>query len=422
MRIKCCTEKVYNMYSWHPLFKYVEDAKLSYLSGLGLEEVEVENFDVVVEGNEVFNGLIMTSYKDFVLFKYKNYVELADLGYGSDFFELYNGLYLECRSVVFNTYTGEIVLAPQKKFKNFGEDENEWSRERVFDKLNNAKKVEISNKLDGSNQNFRYYNGEYIGSGSQALDVNESWRLKNGYNLLTNEYKAMLKDYPDEAFLFEYISPDNPIVVYYTKEQEGLYLFGMRNVITGKERTYEEVLEIGKKYGVKTTEVYDDSFDDILNKLDDYKSSEKEGWVIAIWNNDDVFKVKLKVNDYVLMHKALTKLVSPNAIIQAISDGKIDDFYSAIPIGFRESANKTIKQVYDYINFMEAEIDIYYKSLMSAVSDKDGYEQKKTFMILNDKTPKKYRGYVTAKYLGRDYNVLTTGNGQGYKKLGEMQI
>ena len=304
----------------------------------------------------------------------------------------------------------------------FGEDENEWSREQVFDKLNHAKKVEISNKLDGSNQNFRYYNGEYIGSGSQALDVNESWRLKNGYNLLTNEYKAMLKDYPDETFLFEYISPDNPVVVCYTKEQEGLYLFGMRNVITGKERTYEEVLEIGKKYGVKTTEVYDDSFDDILSKLDDYKSSEKEGWVIAIWNNDDVFKVKLKVNDYVLMHKALTKLVSPNAIIQAISDGKIDDFYSAIPIGFRESANKTIRQVYDYINFMEAEIDAYYKSLMSVVSDKDGYEQKKTFMILNDETPKKYRGYVTAKYLGRDYNVLTTGNGQGYKKLGEMQI
>ena len=76
----------------------------------------------------------------------------------------------------------------------------------------------------------------------------------------------------------------------------------MRNVYTGDELLYEDVLRIAKEYNVKTTEVYNDTFDDILNQLDNYKSSEKEGWVIRIVNEDmTTFKAKLKVNDYVLM-------------------------------------------------------------------------------------------------------------------------
>lgn len=363
-----------NRYNWHPLYKYVCQVVEIFREGATFYSTNFEEmlnfisenciYEEVKELLDVFKPLHITCYENFALFKYENFIELGDLGYNSstEFFSIHNNLYRECRSVVFDVENLSIVLAPQSKFFNVNEID-EWSEQHIRQMINNAKTVEISNKIDGSNQNARYYNGEYVLAGSQALDSNESWRVTEGYKLLTDNYKKLLRDYPDYTFMFEYISPKNQVVVYYPKEMEGLYLFGMRNVYTGDELLYEDVLRIAKEYNVKTTEVYNDTFDDILNQLDNYKSSEKEGWVIRIVNEDmTTFKAKLKVNDYVLMHHAISALVSPNAVIEAVAENKYDDFYSKVPIGMRDIVNDYCRTLYEYKG-LRWELAAYYKNL-----------------------------------------------------------
>lgn len=439
-------------YYWHPLYQYVEDILNVYTIGLicadlfhdyetdkdkisddfneilsfcwdlyngvyfDTSAVVYQNHKPLRELLKVFEPLDVTCYNGYWLFKYKKFILLDDMGYGIDFFNLYNGLYRECRSVVFNVHGEdglELVLTPQPKFFNVNENE-EWSDKEIRKRIDNAKAVEITNKLDGSNQNYRWYHGCAFGSGSSALDRDESWRLDNGYKLITSEYKEMLKAYPEYTFMFEYISPENPIVVTYSKEQEGLYLFGMREVKTGKQLTYNEVLNIGHKFGVKCTDIYNNSYDDILNQVDDYKSSEKEGWVIGLVDNKgNIFKAKLKTTDYVLMHKAITHLISPNSIIQAIENDRWDDFKVKIPDAYKALASQIANTVFSYIKFVDKQVYQYYNQYEDCKTRKD-------FMIACEQyVPKEFKAYVRNVYLGYPNNYLKTNSGR-YRKLYEL--
>lgn len=75
--------------------------------------------------------------------------------------------------MVINLKTEEIVIAPFKKFRNLNEcPENDIKV--VTEEIKNAKTVEITNKLDGSMQCVRWYNGEIFMSGSQAINPDMS--------------------------------------------------------------------------------------------------------------------------------------------------------------------------------------------------------------------------------------------------------
>ena len=100
-------------------------------------------------------------------------------------------------------------------------------------------------------QSYRYYNGRIIGSGSMALDPRNSFRLEEGYQLLTDNYKKMIKSMPTITFIFEYISEkDKHVVPYEKKKQKGLYLIGMRSVIDGEEYPYETIKDVSEAFNV----------------------------------------------------------------------------------------------------------------------------------------------------------------------------
>ena len=192
------------------------------------------------------------------------------------FWDMFDGFYQECRSLVINLEKEEIVLSPFKKFRNLGECE-ENGLDNIKRKIDVAKSIEITDKLDGSMQSARYYNGEIVMSGSQSLSLSDSWRLTDGYKMLTDnsDYVRMLKNNSDYTFIFEYISLQDAHVVLYDKSQEGLYLIGIRNVIDGEQYSYKDVLDIANYYGVKTTKLYDKTLDEVMSELDKYKAHEK---------------------------------------------------------------------------------------------------------------------------------------------------
>ena len=212
------------------------------------------------------------------------------------------------------------------------------------------------------------------------------------------------------TFIFEYISLKDSHVVKYTDEQQGLYLIGMRDVYSGEQLSYRMVREFAHRYNVKMTKIFDKTFDEAIEDTKRYKSNEKEGFVI----NVDGFMFKLKCDDYVQMHRILSKLSSVNLIIRNIADDKFDDMISKIPLAYHNRVYGIAKLVYKYIEKMNRNVSQYIEE-----APKDS---RKDFMIWVDKNvPREYNGYVKAKYLGKDVNFIkSNGSSPHYKRLGEM--
>lgn len=376
----------------------------------------IEPFNQYKEYEDLLSCLELNQHKNMLLIRYARYSSVYDNeveASGEDFWDRYDGFYRECRSVVIDVEKDCLILAPFRKFFNINELA-ETALESIEARIKNAKVIEFSNKLDGSMQSARYYNGEIVVAGSQSLNKEISWRLEDGYNriLTQDNYVNMIKSYPNYTFIFEYISLADAHIVKYTKKDEGMYLIGIRNVETGEEKDYSTVLNFAEKYKILTTKIYDKTLDVLMKELDDKQSYEAEGFVINI----DNFKVKLKYNDYVFMHRALGKLSSINLIIRSIADDKYDDLISKLPIAYHDRVKKVSSIVFKYINDTNKKINEYY--------DKAPKENRKDFMIwIDNNVPKNYRSYCKYKYLNKEFNVLKSNDGDPhYKKLKELGV
>ena len=147
--------------------------------------------------------------------------------------------------------------------------------------------------------------------------------------------------------------------------------------------------------------------------MDDKKSDEAEGFVINI----DDYRVKLKYNDYVHIHKALSKLSSINLIIRSIANNQYDDLLAKLPAAYHNNVKKVASIVVRYINQEESKIREYY--------NKAPKSNNRDFMIwITNNVPKEYQGYCRAMYLGQEINVIKSGNEKAphYKKLKDMGV
>lgn len=377
----------------------------------------IEPFNQYKEYEDLLSCLELNQHENMLLIRYGRYSNIYDgevEASGEDLWDRYDGFYRECRSIVIDVENDCIILSPFAKFFNINELE-ETSLENIQRRISNAKTIEFSDKLDGSMQSARWYNNRIIMAGSQAINPDNSWRLQDGYRMI-NElpgYKEMLMKYPECTFIFEYISLKDAHVVKYTKEQEGLYLIGIRRVDDGEEYNYRTVLEFAKVFNIPTTKIFDKTIEQVMEELDDKSSDEAEGFVINI----DGYKVKLKYNDYVHIHKALSKLSSVNLIIRSIADDKYDDLLAKLPVAYHEQVKKVATIVVNYIDKTEKIISEYYN-----LAPKNN---KKEFMIyVSENVPREYQGYCRELYFGNNINVIKSGNDKcpHYKRLKDMGV
>lgn len=427
------------MISWNPVLNKFIEIKNEYKKRFGIvtydykegytdesqtclerwvEELSnIEFSDKYFEYKDLLSCLELNQYKNFLLLRYGRYSNIYDgeiENSGEDLWERYNGFYRECRSIVIDIFKDSIVLCPFRKFFNINELE-ETSLENIKSRIEKAYTIEFSNKLDGSMQSATWYDNKIIMAGSQAINPENSWRLQDGYRMIMKlpGYEKMLKEHIGITFIFEYISLKDAHVVKYKKEQEGLYLIGMRINKTGNELPYHTVITIANIYGIPTTNIFDKTLDQVMNELDDKSSDEAEGFVINI----DGYKAKVKYNDYVHIHKALSKLSSINLIIRSIADDKYDDLLSKLPIAYHDNVKRVAAIVTDYIKKTEKQVREYYS--------KAPLDNKKAFMIwVDDNVPKEYQGYCRSLYFGNKINVIKSGNKKAphYKRLKDMGI
>jgi len=391
-------------YSWNKPFQIIMKIKERYSYIYGLDTMIFEDWvrKLNVEAyNNFLEPLQVNQFKNLILIRYG----LAEMQRGM--WEEENSVYRQCRSLVIDLENEEIVASPFRKFFNLNEV-SENNVDKLKSDIQNAKVFEISDKLDGSMQSCRYYNGEYMMFGSMALDESSSWRLQDGKSMLSENHKLMIRENDNLTFVFEYISVKDAHVVIYTEENEGLYLIGCIDVNTGYEYAYSEIKSMADKYNIKMTSIEDITFDEILQLSSTMKSNEKEGWVLNI----DGHKVKVKCDDYVHLHRILDHVSSTNVIIQSIADDKFDDLISKIPESHKSKSIEVANKIFEYVKEFTDYIDSKYNECYDV--------DRKTFMLnVDSNVDKKYKGYVRAKYLGQEINALKTQNGS-YKKAKEI--
>lgn len=431
-------------YKWNIVYNFVMQIKDEFIKKFGyidyeMKEVQnpetggikkltcLEKWALALENKEYIDRLHpleINQYGSFILLRYGNYAsnkegetEVIDV-FDENFFEVHDGFYKECRSLVVDIENEAIVLCPFKKFRNLNECK-ETSLENVKNKIAEATNIEVSEKIDGSMQSASFYNGNIVMAGAQAVNPENSWRLQDGIRMIySNEnYCKMIKENPYWTFIFEYVSLKDAHVVQYTKEQEGMYLIGIRHNLTGEQFSYKNILDIAQIYNIdKTTQIYQQTLEDVLGDMDKYKSNEREGVVLFI----DGLQVKIKYNDYVHIHRILSAISSVNLIIEHIADGTFDDLIAKIPEAYRTKTLAIKQLIYDYITSMEEKVNFYLKEANNNSNDK------KEFMIWTEKNvPKKYKAYVRNYYLGKEVNYLksqTSSDTPHYRNLAEMGL
>lgn len=395
-----------DIYNWNPIYNLVMKIKDDYTNTFKDDEKLFENWLIKLnkkEYGDIFESLQVNQDEDILLIRYG----LAEMQRGM--WEDKNSIYRECRSVVIDLKNEAIVLAPFRKFFNINEVE-ENSLENIYEEIKHADIFEITNKLDGSMQSARYYQDKIFMAGSMAINQDNSWRLKDGYSMLSNNHKRMIKENRNITFIFEYISLKDAHVVLYDKSEEGLYLIGARDITSGHQWSYDLLSSCAKYYNVKMTNIEKKTIDEVLDEMKILKSHEKEGWVINI----DGHMVKVKCDDYVHLHRLLDKFSSVNVIIENVAEDRIDDMLSKVPKGYKEKIVKIANAIIEYKNNTTKLVWDYY--------DKAPKENKKEFMIwVDENCSPEVRGCVKNIYLGREFNVLK-GRCGNYKKLSDLNI
>ena len=185
--------------------------------------------------------------------------------------------------------------------------------------LKNKNIVRVSTKMDGSLVAFYQLPNKKIypmtkGSfNNPVLDQVLSYKnYKNIENFVSELFNKNI--YP----IFEWVSPQNRIVLHY--EDESLTLLQIRD-IDGKYLDLKKFDNLTKKYGVNKTKYWDkDNLDSLLSLRDEMENF--EGWVIQF---DDNSIVKLKTAEYFELHKTLSGL-NLKTIFKLIIDDELDDY------------------------------------------------------------------------------------------------
>lgn len=423
MQIKHDFEKKAGRVSYDKITRKKPNGGFEYLTCVEYWAEQLKNQEYI----ERLRPLEINQKGSFVLFRYANYSSNAEGEtevnvFDNDFWNLYDGFYKECRSVVIDVEKETIVIAPFKKFMNLNQTE-EYSLENVQKRIEKATCVEISTKIDGSMQCVSFYEGEYIMTGAQAVALDNSWRLQDGYNrfMAEDNLKRMVRENPNFTFIFEYVALKDAHVVVYTKEQEGLYLIGIRDNLTGKQLSYNNIVTLGLSYNIKLmTDIHNETLEEVLENLDKYKSNEAEGVVLYI----DGFMVKVKYNDYAQVHRLLSMISAPNLIIEAVADGWIDDLISKVPDIYRWRVEVLVNLLGEYI---KEQNKIVWDYFVDIIADMVGSTNStKEFMLkVEEVVPKKYRSYVRNKWLDKENNWLksqVTSDTPHYRNLSELGL
>ena len=206
----------------------------------------------------------------------------------------WNDVTEQCRGLIYNPMTLDVVALPFRKFYNYNEAQAPT--------IAGDEEITAFDKMDGSLGIVYMAPDEVLrvatrGSftSDQALwatqwlwdNIGKTWQEAHGNGY---EWRPYMTD------MFEIIYPDNRIVVGYGG-YEGLVYIGSRSIESG-----QFALDEGAWEGRKAERLYEGKFSGLFNLPD---RANAEGFVVV---TDDERRVKVKYDEYVRMHRIVSHL------------------------------------------------------------------------------------------------------------------
>jgi RNA ligase len=226
----------------------------------------------------------------------------------------------ECRGIICDEKTGYVISRPLHKFFNLYEKEETQTVDLTQPHV-------LLSKVDGSFiRPFKTSDG-ILHWGTKMGETDISNMVKQFLAEHSN-YVEFAKSICDADFtpVFEFLSRKQQIVIDYGPNDR-LVLLAVRCNITGRYFTYNQLKNISNSWNIELIDQL--NFNGNLSDLVDWvrQQSGIEGFVISF---DDGHKVKLKCDEYVMLHKVKENVMNDRSVMKLIIDEKLDDLYSLL--------------------------------------------------------------------------------------------
>ena len=235
----------------------------------------------------------------------------------------------ECRGLIFDTATGNLISRPYHKFFNAGERE-----ETAINKINLYEPHVVLEKLDGSmirpiptKEGFRLATK----AGITDVAMNAEYFIADKKHYSQFIHKCFQRNITP---IFEWCSRKNRIVVDYPEDQ--LILTAMRYVSDGNYVHYDSMKNYASARDIPVVKAVDglavQNIDLFVKQVREWDDG--EGVVLRF---DNGHMVKVKADEYVLRHKSKDQISQEKNVLQVILDDSVDD---VVPLLTPDDANR----------------------------------------------------------------------------------
>ena len=275
------------------------------------------------------------------------------------------GLRRQCRGLVFDL-AGNVISPGFEKFFNLGECEETRAENVPFDQTH-----VILEKMDGSMirpiplADGGYRLGTKMGLTSVA-EQPEEWVAT------MPNYDKFFRDLMGQGMvpLLEWCSRKQTVVLDHPVDR--LVLLAVRAVHNGEYLPMSMMLELAADYDVEVVRRYPGTVASMQHLIDETRDLlGQEGWVVCF---DNGYKLKLKAENYVTIHKAKENILRENGVIEMILGEKLDDIKAFLPKEDRENLDRFETEFWNGVANTAGEWQLAYmgaKSLFGA--DRKGF-------------------------------------------------
>lgn len=220
----------------------------------------------------------------------------------------------ECRGIKFDM-DGNILARPFNKFFNYGERNiaYPWDKDYV-----------VMGKADGSMIHTAVVNNKVVFM-TRMGRTEHAIKAERHLTDLVRDHCSMLM-LGGFTPIFEWVSPENQIVIPY--EQDRLILLAIRATHSGSYLVREQVEQWAISMGIPSIDTYDLTLND--NNIGQIRQEFKgiEGFVVFFPETQQY--VKIKTDEYVQMHRAVSFFEREDMILPAVLDSQCDDLYPTL--------------------------------------------------------------------------------------------
>lgn len=277
--------------------------------------------------------------------------------------QIWDEITLQCRGLITDT-AGNVIVRPFKKFFNY----EELTNKNVIPVKGDY--VYVQEKMDGSLGILFCYEDEWIMATRGSFVSDQAIK---GMEILKRKYsvfdRAWLQEY---AYLVEIIYPENRIVVDYGKEKITFLSAVLNEGFSGWKPTDETELHWTmacsifsangiKKSDIVKTEQHFSFSDELYKSLKEKNEKNKEGFVLRFFPGN--FRMKIKFEDYVRLHKIMTN-ISTTSVWEVLSNGEnMNDLLKDVPDEFYEKIKEYETELLNEFLCLKSEYEDHFESI-----------------------------------------------------------